>query len=142
MNEARVKIRPTGATATLGRTGFPHVTSATGGTLDIVTGPSQPGFNPLDLLYASLAACLTMSARMAASRMGVLADIEEIAAVVTGQKAAEGLSRVERFDIAFTIRGDLDEPTREAIARAAEDEICTVSNTIRGHPDFVTTVSG
>lgn len=142
MNEARVKTRPTGATATLGRTGFPHVTSATGGTLDIVTGASQPGFNPLDLLYASLAACLTMSARMAASRMGVLANIEEIAAVVTGQKAADGLSRVERFDITFTIRGDLDAPTREAIARAAEDEICTVSNTIRGTPHFVTTVSG
>ncbi|PTM95421.1 OsmC family protein [Mycoplana dimorpha] len=142
MNEARVKTRPTGATATLGRTGFPHVTSATGGTLDIVTGASQPGFNPLDLLYASLAACLTISARMAASRMGVLANIEEIAAVVTGQKAADGLARVERFDIAFTIRSDLDAPTREAIARAAEDEICTVSNTIRGNPHFVTTVSG
>ncbi|HVK90447.1 MAG TPA: OsmC family protein, partial [Mycoplana sp.] len=122
MSETKTMTRPTGATATLGRTGFPHVTSTTGGTLDIVTGPSQPGFNPLDLLYASLAACLAMSARMAASRMGVLGNISEIAAVVTGQKAAEGLARVERFDIAFTIRGDVDAPTREAIARAAEDE--------------------
>ena len=65
MSETKTMTRPTGATATLGRTGFPHVTSTTGGTLDIVTGPSQPGFNPLDLLYASLAACLAMSARMA-----------------------------------------------------------------------------
>ncbi|MFD1326385.1 OsmC family protein [Mycoplana ramosa] len=142
MSEAKIKARPTGATATLGRTGFPHVTSATGGTLDIVTGASQPGFNPLDLLYASLSACLTMSARMAASQMGVLVRLTEVAAVVTGEKAPEGPSRVQRFNIAFTIRGDIDAQTREAIARAAEDEICTVSNTIRGNPKFVTTISG
>lgn len=142
MSETKIKARPTGATATLGRTGFPHVTSATGGTIDIVTGAAQPGFNPLDLLYASLSACLTMSARMAASQMGVLDRLTEVAAVVTGEKAAEGLSRVQTFNIAFTIRGDIDAQTREAIARAAEDEICTVSNTIRGNPEFATTISG
>lgn len=142
MSEAKIKTRPTGATATLGRTGFPHVISATGGTLDIVTGASQPGFNPLDLLYASLSACLTMSARIAASQLGVLERLTEVSAVVTGEKAAEGLSRVQTFNIAFTIRGDIDAQTRAAIARAAEDEICTVSNTIRGNPDFATTISG
>ncbi|MDR6756498.1 putative OsmC-like protein [Mycoplana sp. BE70] len=142
MSEAKIKTRPTGATATLGRTGFPHVTSATGGTLDIVTGAAQPGFNPLDLLYASLSACLTMSARIAASQLGVLERLTEVSAVVTGEKAAEGLSRVQTFNIAFTIRGDIDAQTRAAIARAAEDEICTVSNTIRGNPDFATTISG
>ena len=41
--EPKLRTRITGATASLGRTGFPHVTSVTGGTLDIVTGPSQPG---------------------------------------------------------------------------------------------------
>lgn len=142
MSEAKIKTRQTGATATLGRTGFPHVTSATGGTLDIVTGASQSGFNPLDLLYASLSACLAMSARIAASQLGVLEKLTEISAVVTGEKAAEGLSRVQKFNIAFTIRGDIDAQTREAIARAAEDEICTVSNTIRGNPEFATTIAG
>lgn len=142
MVELKVKSRPVGATAVLGRTGFPHVTSATGGEIDIVTGASQPGFNPLDLLYSSLSACLVLSARMAASQMGVLDRLTEVTAQVTGEKAAEGLSRVVKFNIAFTVKGDLDEETREAIVRAAEDEICTVSNTIRGNPEFVTTISG
>ncbi|MBB2752722.1 UNVERIFIED_ORG: putative OsmC-like protein [Rhizobium aethiopicum] len=141
MVDLKARPRPTGATAVLGRTGFPHVTSATRGEIDIVTAPSQPGFNPLDLLYASLSACLVLSARMAASQMGVLDRISEITAEVTGEKATEGLSRVARFNIAFSIKGDIDEATRQKIIHAAEDEICTVSNTIRGNPDFSTTIS-
>ena len=86
MTELKTRPRPTGATAVLGRTGFPHVTSATEGEIHVVTGPSQPGFNPLDLLYASLSACLTMSARVAASQMGVLERLREITAQVTGEK--------------------------------------------------------
>lgn len=142
MADLKIKQRPVGATAVLGRTGFPHVTSATKGEIDIVTGPSQPGFNPLDLLYASLSACLVLSARMAANQMGVLDKITEITADVTGEKATEGLSRVARFKIDFSIKGEIDEETRQKIAHAAEDEICTVSNTIRGNPEFSTTISG
>ncbi len=134
------KTRQTGATAVLGRTGFPHVTSATNGTIDIVTGASQAGFNPLDLMYASLSACLVMSARIAASRLGVLDALTEVTATVTGEKAADEPSRIARFDISFEIKGDFDQATRNAIAHAAEDEICTVSNTIRGNPQFSTTV--
>ncbi|WP_160011495.1 OsmC family protein [Rhizobium sp. 18055] len=142
MADLKVRTRPVGASATLGRTGFPHVTSATQGEIDIVTGPSQPGFNPLDLLYSSLSACLVLSARMAASQLGVLDRITELKADVTGEKATEGVSRVKTFNIAFSIKGDIDEETRRKIAHAAEDEICTVSNTIRGNPEFSTVISG
>lgn len=142
MVELKGKARQTGATAVLGRTGFPQVTSATGGEINVVTAPSQVGFNPLDLLYASLSACLVLSARMAASQMGVLDKLTDVTAAVTGEKASEGVSRVETFNIVFTIRGDFDEATRQATAHAAEDEICTVSNTIRGNPKFSTTVAG
>ena len=135
------KIRPTGATAVIGRTGFPHITSATGGAIDIVTGAAQPGFNPLDLMYASLSACLAMSARIAASRFGVLARLTEVTARVTGEKASDDPSRVARFNIHLDIRGDFDDTIRHAIAEAAENEICTVSNTIRGNPEFVTTIA-
>lgn len=141
MADLKARPRPVGATAVLGLTGFPHVTSATKGELDIVTSPSQPGFNPLDLLYASLSACLVLSARMAASQMGVLDKITDITADVTGVKATEGLSRVETFNIVFSIKGDLDEETLHKIIHAAEDEICTVSNTIRGNPSFSTTIA-
>ncbi|MBO9193008.1 OsmC family protein [Rhizobium sp. 16-449-1b] len=142
MADLKVRTRPVGASAVLGRTGFPHVTSATGGEIDIVTSPSQPGFNPLDLLYSSLSACLVLSARMAASQLGVLDRITELTADVTGEKATEGLSRVKTFNIVFSIKGDIDEETRQKIAHAAEDEICTVSNTIRGNPEFSTVISG
>lgn len=141
MADLKVKPRPTGATAVLGRTGFPHITSATKGELDIVTGASQPGFNPLDLLYSSLSACLVLSARIAASQMGILDRITEISADVSGDKATEGPSRVQTFNIAFSIKGDIDDETRQKIAHAAE-EICTVSNTIRGNPEFATVISG
>ncbi|SCW34578.1 Uncharacterized OsmC-related protein [Rhizobium mongolense subsp. loessense] len=140
MTDLKARPRPTGATAVLGRTGFPHVTSATKGELDIVTSPSQPGFNPLDLLYSSLSACLVLSARIAASQMGVLDRITELTADVTGEKATEGPSRVEMFNIVFAIKGDIDEETRQKIAHAAE-EICTVSNTMRGNPQFATAIS-
>ena len=81
---AKIKVRPTGATATLGRTGFPHVVSETGGVIDIRTGAAEAGFNPLDLLYASLSACLAMSARIAASRLGVLDRLTHVSGRVSG----------------------------------------------------------
>ncbi|ASY59967.1 OsmC family protein [Sinorhizobium sp. CCBAU 05631] len=142
MAELRVKTRQTGAGATVGRTGSPHVTSVTGGALDIVTSPSPAGFGPLDLLYASLASCLVLSARIAASRYGLLDRVVEISANVTGAKAQDEPSRVARFDIEFVIRGDIDDAMRHAIAEAAEVEICTVSNTLRGNPEFVSRISG
>ncbi|MDK1491345.1 OsmC family protein [Sinorhizobium sp. 7-81] len=136
MAELKVRTRETGAIAVVGRTGFPHVTSVTGGELDIVTSPSQPGYGPLDLLYASLASCLVLSARIAASRYGVLDRLAEVSAKVTGEKAHDEPSRVARFDIEFSIKGDFDDTVRHAIAEAAENEICTVSNTLRGNPAF------
>ncbi|MDK1386074.1 OsmC family protein [Sinorhizobium sp. 8-89] len=141
MAELKVRTRETGATAVVGRTGFPHVTSVTGGELDIVTSPSQPGYGPLDLLYASLASCLVLSARIAASRFGVLDRLTEVSAKVTGEKAHDEPSRVARFDIEFSIKGDFDDTVRHAIAEAAENEICTVSNTLRGNPAFTSRIS-
>jgi len=142
MADLKARPRPTGAKAVVGRTGFPHVTSATKGEIDIVTSPSQLGFNPLDLLYSSLSACLVLSARIVASNLGILDRITEITADVTGEKAAEGLSRVQKFNITFSIRGDIDDETRQKIAHLAEEEICTISNTIRGNPEFSSVVTG
>ncbi|WEX75497.1 OsmC family protein [Sinorhizobium numidicum] len=137
----KVRARETGATAVVGRTGVPHVKSVTGGELDIITSPSQPGFGPLDLLYASLASCLVLSARIAASRFGVLDRLAEVSAKVTGEKAHDEPSRIVRFNVDFVIKGDFDDTVRHAIAEAAENEICTVSNTLRGSPEFLSHVS-
>jgi uncharacterized OsmC-like protein len=90
---ADLRSRPIGATATLGRRGYPVISSATGGALEIVTGPTEAGFNPLDLLFASLAACMSMSARIAARELGLTGDFESLQVAVTGEKAPDEPSR-------------------------------------------------
>ena len=138
---AKVKVRPVGATATVGRLGRPVISTRTGGALEIVTGVSEPGFNTIDLLYSSLAACLTLSARIAVSRMGLLDHFEGVTVDVVGEKSAEEPYRIIRFDIRIEITGDFDESTRAAIAHSAED-ICTVSNTLKGEAEFVLSIAG
>jgi uncharacterized OsmC-like protein len=139
--KAVIKTRATGARATIGRTGRAHVASRTGGAIEIVTAPSEAGFNPLDLIYSSLAACLVLSARIAASRMGILDRIESVEADVSGEKAGDEPSRIARFNVILDIRGDLDDETRQKLAHEAE-EICTVSNTLKGDPQFAVSLAG
>ena len=133
MSGLKVRTRITGALAVLPPGGLPTVTTPTGGAVDVVTSVSVPGFNPLDLLYASLAACMVLSARIAATRLGVADRLGEVRAEVNGAKAKDEPSRVETFNIRLTITGDLDAATKESILADAED-ICTVSNTLRGAP--------
>jgi len=133
MSELKIRTRATGASAVLPPGGLPAVTTPTGGALDVVTSVSAPGFNPLDLLYASLAACMVLSARIAATRLGVADRLGEMRADVSGEKAKDEPSRVETFSIRLEIEGDLDAATKQRIVEDAET-ICTVSNTLRGAP--------
>lgn len=128
-----IRSRPLGATATVGRTGYPAIRSRTGGTLQIATGASEPGFNPIDLLYASLSACMAMSARIAANRLGVMANIRSIAVEVAGDKHEPEPSRVEKLSLTLHVEGDVDEEMKVRILEIAE-EICTVSNTLKTPP--------
>lgn len=138
MVELKVKARPIGAAAVLGRIGHPQVTSETGGQLGVVTGASEPGFNPLDLMFSSLAACLVLSARIAASKLGVLDRLKEVTAHVTGEKSHEEPFRIVRFVIDMRIEGEFSAEEKARIAHMAED-ICTVSNTLKGTPEFQVT---
>ncbi|RWL99888.1 MAG: OsmC family peroxiredoxin [Mesorhizobium sp.] len=133
MSELKIRTRNTGALAVMPPGDLPTVTTPTGGTVDVVTQVSAPGFNPLDLLYASLAACMVLSARIAATRLGVADRLGEVQADVTGEKAKDEPSRIETFNIKLEISGDLDVATKQRILVDAED-ICTVSNTLRGAP--------
>ncbi|KUM24954.1 osmotically inducible protein OsmC [Mesorhizobium loti] len=133
MSELKIRTRTTGALAVLPPGGLPSVTTPTGGSVDVVTSVSAPGFNPLDLLYASLAACMVLSARIAATRLGIADRLGEVRADVSGEKAKDEPSRVETFNIRLEIAGDLDAVTRQRIVEDAE-AICTVSNTLRGAP--------
>lgn len=135
MSGVRVKARPTGAEARLERHGAPTVVSATGGILDMVAAGSQPGFNPVDLLYASLSACMVLSARIAASQLGVLDGFSGAIARVSGEKAEGEPSRIAGMSVILEITGDFDAETRHAIGRMAE-EICTISNTLHTSPEI------
>ncbi|MEI9403812.1 OsmC family protein [Mesorhizobium argentiipisi] len=133
MTDLKLRTRNASALAVLPPGGLPAVTTPTGGTVDVVTQVSAPGFSPLDLLYASLAACMVLSARIAATRLGVADRLGEVRADVSGDKAKDEPSRVETFIVRLEITGDLDAAMKERILADAED-ICTVSNTLRGAP--------
>lgn len=133
MVDVKIKSRPIGASAQLQRNGHPQVASRTGGTVSVVTGASEEGFNPLDLMFASLSACLVLSARIAASKLGLLDRFESCAADVTGSKAEEEPSRLAALQVRMSVRGDLTPEERKKIVEMAED-ICTVSNTLRTPP--------
>lgn len=96
---ADLKERPIGATATLKQSGYPAIRSETGGKLQIVTGASEAGFNPLDLLLASLAACMSMSARIAAREMDLARSFEGVEVRVHGEKASDAPSRFIGFTV-------------------------------------------
>lgn len=112
----------------------PAVTSATGGSLALTTHVTAAGFNPLDLLYASVASCVVLSVRIAAQRAGVLAALGDVRAIVSGEKASEAPSRIARFLIEIEIEGEIDAVTKRRLAHEAEADICTVSNTLRSDP--------
>jgi uncharacterized OsmC-like protein len=134
----RKVVRPTGAVARIGRTGRAEVTSATGARIELSSAVSTPGYSPVDLMYAGIAGCLAISLRSAASEAGVLDKLVSARIDVKGRKAPEGRSRITHFDIAVEIDGDFDDKTRHALIERAE-ELCTVSNTLRLSPHFVTT---
>jgi uncharacterized OsmC-like protein len=118
------------------RIGHGEVVSASGAKLDLSSAASAPGYSPIDLMYAAVAGCLALSARVAASELHVLDQFVEAKVTVTGRKTGEPPRRITHFDIAIQIVGDFDEETRHALIERAE-ELCTVSNTFRDIPAFV-----
>ncbi|AYD01329.1 OsmC family protein [Neorhizobium sp. NCHU2750] len=139
MVDVKIKTRPIGATARLTRNGHPSVTSRTGGQVGVVTGASEEGFNPLDLMFSSLSACLALSARIAASRLGLLDRFVSVTADVTGEKSHEEPFRIERFIVSITVEGEMSDDESHAIVEMAE-EICTVSNTLKTPPAISVTI--
>ena len=129
----RVRKRETGARARLSQQGGAIVGSVTGGEMALVTAASAPGFNPVDLLYASLAACLALSVRIAASELGLFSRFEAVEVTVSGQKAEAEFGRIEAMDAIIRISGNFTPEQRHEITERAE-RLCTISNTLRQPP--------
>lgn len=126
----RTRKRETGATACLARHGGVAMESATGGRMELVTAASAAGFNPVDLLYASLSGCLALSVRIAASELGLFSRFQSVDVTVSGEKSVGEFARIESINAAIRIRGDFTPAERHGIAERAE-RICTISNTLQ-----------
>nr|CAD6605469.1 OsmC family peroxiredoxin [Rhizobium sp. Khangiran2] len=138
MVELHPQRRAASATARLGRTGRPVVTSG-GKTIDVAPAGLDPGFTPIDLLYSPLASCLAISARIAASELRLLDRLEVVTVQVAGEKAEDGPGRIGEIFCELAVKGSLDPAQLAQIAKRAE-EICTVSNTLRQSPAMCVTV--
>ena len=129
----RIRKRPSGSVTTVGKRGAASVASATGAVLELSNAASMPGFNPVDLLYASLSACLALSTRIAASELGLFERFDSVRVSVSGEKTESEFSRVATMSVRLELVGDLDDAEKAQIAKRAE-RICTVSNTLRESP--------
>ncbi len=129
----RVRKRETGATARLSQHGGVAMESATGGKIELVTAASAPGFNPVDLLYASLSGCLALSVRIAASELGWFSRFESVEVTVSGRKAEAEFGRIESMNATIRILGDFTPAHRHEIIGRAE-RLCTISNTLQQPP--------
>jgi putative redox protein len=81
------------------------------------------GFRPHDLLEAALAACMNISARMAAEKAGVA--LERVTTSVRLEREGDG---PVTFRCSLSILGELSEEKRTAIANAVAN--CPVRRTL------------
>jgi uncharacterized OsmC-like protein len=108
-----------------------------GNEIRYAVSPSAPGFNPLELLSASLGICTAINLRkdLSGAAGGGSASPFEIA--VECVKAQDQPSRVERMDVSIHLP--------EGITGAAADEIvhraeaaCTIANTLLAGAEVAT----
>lgn len=118
---------------------LPVITTPTGGVVEIVTSVSQAGFNPLDLIYSSVAACMALSARIAAGKLELKEKLTDVRVEVKGDKAHEGPSRIERFNITFISTASC--PTTKNTALPKWLRKSARSAQLRGEPQFELKVS-
>ncbi len=132
------KGRAPDSRALLGRHGQAEIVSATGAAITLSSALSSPGYSPVDLLYASVAGCLVLSVRIAASEMRLIDRLVEVRAEVKGRKAPHEPPRIAHLDIRIEVDGEFDDAERHALIERGE-ELCTVSNTLKNSPQFVVT---
>ncbi len=133
---SQVRVRPMGATASLDRNGRGDVVARSGASLTLAGSPSMEGFNPLELLDASLAGCLALSVRIAARNLGLSDRLGMVQVEVVGAKASEPPSRIARQTCRFAIEGDFNDAERRALIGEAH-KVCTIGNSYHTAIDII-----
>lgn len=133
---SQVRVRPMGATASLDRNGRGGVVARSGANLTLAGSPSMEGFNPLELLDASLAGCLALSVRIAARNLGFNERLGSVSVEVIGAKASEPPSRIARQTCRFSIEGDFNDAERRSLIEEAH-KVCTIGNSYHASIDII-----
>lgn len=133
---SQVRVRPMGATANLDRNGHGGVVARSGASMTLAGSPSMEGFNPLELLDASLAGCLALSVRIAARNLGFNERLGAVSVEVIGAKASEPPSRIARQTCRFSIEGDFNDAERRSLVEEAH-KVCTIGNSYHASIDII-----
>jgi len=130
------RIQPTGVVARLSNSEGAVIAARSGASARIALSASMEGFSPLELLDASLAACLAISVKLAARKLGFDDRIDAVRIEVKGEKADDLPARVARQTCRFAIEGRIGaEDRRRLIAEA--HALCTISHTLAGGLEIV-----
>ncbi|HTV69966.1 MAG TPA: OsmC family protein [Rhizobiaceae bacterium] len=111
------------------------VSNDRGKIIEAVFSPNAPGFTPLEIQAAALAACIASSVRIAARNLdiGALGDVDvDVEAI----KAEDEPSRLGRFEAVVRFGDALADDVKDRLVHAAEN-ICTISNTLRAGDTIV-----
>jgi uncharacterized OsmC-like protein len=108
-----------------------------GNEIRYAISPSAPGFNPLELLSASLGICTAINLRKELGAVTGNGTALPFEIVVECIKAPDPPSRVEQLDIAVRLPGGLAEIAADDIVRRAE-AACTIANTLHASARVIT----
>lgn len=126
----RIRIDAAGITATNDR----------GDEIRYAVSPSAPGFNPLELLSASLGICTAINLRKELGAAAGAGSARPFEVAVECIKAQELPSRVERMDVSVHLPEGITGAAAEDLVHRAE-AACTIANTLLASAGIRTTQS-
>jgi uncharacterized OsmC-like protein len=100
-----------------------------GDEIRYAVSPSAPGFNPLELLSASLGICTAINLRKELGGTAGRASSSPFEVAVECVKAEDPPSRVERMQVSVHLPHDVTGAAAGDIVRRAE-AACTIANTL------------
>jgi uncharacterized OsmC-like protein len=108
-----------------------------GNEIRYAVSPSAPGFNPLELLSASLGICTAINLRKELAASAGNGNASPIELIVECIKAADPPSRVEQLNIAVHLPDGAAVIAAEELVRRAE-AACTIANTLHASARVIT----
>jgi putative redox protein len=101
------------------------------GSVDLASGLDEPGngVTPMELLATSLGACTAMD--VASILVKMRQPLEEFSVEVSGERAEDHPKRFLSLEVAYHLKGDLDERKVERAISLSEERYCSVEATLR-----------